>query len=78
MRGGRGVVIPVDGGRGQGDLEKSDEGDEEEAVSVQDQLSVWLHSWVRDICDVRELHCDTDSVRYRRTQSLEKVTWREG
>ena len=64
VRCGRGVVVPVDGGRGQGDLEESGEGDDKEAVSVQDQLSVWLHSWMRDICDIRELHCDiTDSVR---------------
>lgn len=40
MWGGRGVVVPVDGGRGQGDLKESDEGDEEESVPVQDQLGV--------------------------------------
>ena len=40
VRGGRGVGVPVDGGRGQGDLKESDEGDEEEAVSFQDQLGV--------------------------------------
>lgn len=40
VRCGRGVVVPVDGGRGQGHLKESDEGDEEEAVSVQDQLGV--------------------------------------
>jgi hypothetical protein len=49
VRGGRGVVVPVDGGRGQGDLKESDEGDEEEAISVQDQLGVWL-SFLVQVC----------------------------
>jgi hypothetical protein len=49
VRGGRGVVVPVDGGRGQGDLKESDEVDEEESVPVRDQLGVWLCFWCKSI-----------------------------